>query len=123
MAKRKLIARIGVKPWDDPSELYLTLPLSEANPRELEVSPKDDAHGRYWISKLTATLTGDIPMLHEPCILKIRFTDGYCLLGTADLPCRPIVKEGVLYDLSLEYKSRSRPAFVEKVLYYGSACD
>ncbi len=121
--KQKFISRIGVKAWNDPSDFFMELPLSKVSPRSIEISSKEDNNGRYWTTKVSATLLGDVILLHEPCIIKVRLTTGYYILGTEDLPCHPTVKEDELCEFSLEYKTKYRPCPVKKVLSIAPDCD
>ncbi len=121
--KQKFIARIGVKAWNDPSEFFMELPLSKVNPRSIEITPKEDDNGRYWTTKVSATLLGDVILLHEPCIIKVRLMTGYYILGTEEMPCRPLVKENELCEFTLEYKTKNPPQLVKKVLSIAPDCD
>lgn len=121
--KQKFISRIGVKAWNDPSEFFMELPLSKTNPRSIEIIPKEDDNGKYWTTKVSATLLGDVMLLHEPCIIKVRLTTGYYILGTEEMPCRPLVKESDLCEFTLEYKTKTPPQPIKKVLSIAPDCD
>lgn len=121
--RQKFISRIGVKAWNDPTETYRELPLSKANPRSIEITSKEDDNGKYWTTKVTATLLGDVVLLHEPCIVKVRLTTGFYILGTEDMPCRPLVKEGDLCEFTLELKTKTPPKLIKKVLSIAPYCD
>lgn len=121
--RQKFISRIGVKAWNDPTETYQELPLSKANPRSIEITSKEDDNGKYWTTKVTATLLGDVVLLHEPCIVKVRLTTGFYILGTEDMPCRPLVKEGDLCEFTLVLKTKTPPKLIKKVLSIAPYCD
>lgn len=120
---QKFIARIGVKAWDDPSEFFQELPLSAANKRSIEISSKEEDSGLGWTVKITAKLRADVILLHAPCIIKVRLRDCYYLIGTPDLPAHPTTKEGELIDLTVEYKTKTYPAAIKKVLSYNPDCE
>lgn len=121
--KQKFIARIGAKAWNDPSNFFRDLPLSKVSPRSIKITPKEDDNGTYWTTKVTATLLSNVELLHQPCIIKIRLTTGYYILGTKDLPCRPLVKEGELCEFTLEYKTKNPPRPIKKVLSIAPGCE
>lgn len=119
----KLIARIGVKAWNDTSEFFQELPLSKTNPRTIEITSKQTTDGMLWTTKVTAMLTDEAILLHEPCIIKIRLKDVYFILGTRDRPILPTIKEGDLIELTAEYKSKEPPLKVKKVLSIAPGCE
>lgn len=121
--KQKFISQIRVKAWNDPSETYQELPLSKTSPRSIEIASKEDDNGKYWTTKVTATLLGDVVLLHDPCIVKVRLTTGYYILGTEDMPCRPLMKESELCEFTLELKTKTPPRFIKKVLSIAPDCD
>jgi hypothetical protein len=118
----KFIARIEVKPLGETSDFFHPLALSKGTGK-IELSSKSDDSGLYWTTKVTATLLHDDAMLHEPCIVRVRLTDGYYIVGTTDIPARPEVKEGVLTEFTLDYKSKTKPAMVAKVLFIAPDCE
>ncbi|WP_418413693.1 hypothetical protein [Alistipes sp.] len=120
--RQKLILRLGVKAWNDTSGFFQELPLSKTSPRTIDITSKEDDNGLYWNTKLSAKLLNDVPLLHDPCIIKVRLRDSYYILGTEELPARPLVKEGDLLDFTLEYKSKSRPQAIKKVLSIAPGC-
>ncbi len=93
---------------------------------KIEMSSKSDDNGHYWVTtagKVTATLLQDEELLHEPCIVRVRLRDCYYIIGTEDIPARPVVKEGVLTELTLEYRSKSKPVSVPQVLSTTPDCE
>ncbi len=120
--RQKLILRLGVKAWNDTSGFFQELPLSKTSPRTIDITSKEDDSGLYWNTKVSARLLNDVPLLHDPCIIKVRLRDSYYILGTEELPARPLVKEGDLLDFTLEYKSKSRPQAIKKVLSIAPGC-
>lgn len=120
---QKFIARIEVKAWDDPSEFFRELPLSAASNRSIEISSKEEDNGLIWTIKVTAKLKDDVPLLHDPCIIKVRLRDRYYIIGTRDVPARPTIKEGELLDLSVEYRTKTYPPAIKKVLSIDPDCD
>lgn len=120
---QKFIARIGVKAWNDPSEFFQELPISKTGPRTIEISSKEDDSGLYWNTKVTVKLLNDVPLLHDPCIIMVRLRDCYYIIGTKDMPARPLIKEGDLLDLTLEHKTKSYPKATKKVLSIAPNCE
>ncbi|MEG2063513.1 MAG: hypothetical protein RRY23_00080 [Alistipes sp.] len=120
---QKFIALIGVKAWNNTSEFFQELPLSKKSPRSIEITSKEDDNGLYWNTKVSAKLINDVPLLHEPCIIKVRLRDCYYILGTEDMPARPLVKEDDLLDFTLEYKTKTRPTATKKVLSIAPDCE
>lgn len=118
----KVIARLGIKASSDPGEVFKNLLLSPGS-ASFEMSDKIEASGRVWTSKLTAKLVHDDDLLREPCIFRIRTTDAFFIIGTPDLPAVPIIKEEHLVTLTLEYKSKTKPAEYKKVLSIAPDCE
>lgn len=114
----KFIARIGVKAHNDSSKSFQELPLSKTNPRTIEISSKQDDNGLLWTTRVTASLRSDHDLLHEPCIMQVRCLDGFYILGSEDIPCRPTIKESDLVELSFEIQTKTRPQPIKKVLSY-----
>lgn len=113
---RKTIVRLGVKAASDTDAFYQELPLSPGS-AAIEISSKKESAGLLWTTKITAKLVRDVILLHEPCIFKVRTTDAYYIIGTADLPAQPTIKEEHLAAITLEYKSKTKPAEHKKVLF------
>ena len=113
----KFVISIGISPL-----IPKLMPLSfreldfSKGTGQIELSSKTDESGHYWITKVTATLLHDDVLLHEPCIVRVELRDCHYIIGTEDIPARPTVKEGVLTDFTLEYKSKSKPEAVLNVL-------
>jgi hypothetical protein len=107
----KFIVGIWAKPHADPSNNFRELAMSKGT-GEIEFSSKTDDNGHYWITRITATLLHDEDILHEPCIVRVDLMDCHYMIGTADLPVFPVVKEGVLTDMTIEYKSKTKPVAI-----------
>ncbi len=107
----KFITGIGVKPLDGPANYFHELPLSKGTGK-IEFSSKNDESGHYWITRLTATLLRDDETLHEPCIVRADLMDCHYVIGTVDLPVFPDVKEGVLTELTIEHKTKTKPVAI-----------
>lgn len=120
---QKFIARIGVKAWNDASEFFQELPLSKTSPRTIEIISKEDDNGLYWITKVSVKLLNDVPLLHDPCIIKVRLRDRFYILGSADMPARPLIKEDDLLEFTLEYKTKAHPKAIKKVLSIAPDCE
>lgn len=121
--RQKFIARIGVKAWNDTTGFFQELPLSKTNTRTIEITSKEDDNGLFWNTKVTAKLLNDVPLLHDPCIIKVRLRDRYYILGTEDMPARPLIKEDDLLDFTLEYKTKAYPKATKKVLSIAPDCE
>lgn len=107
---------MGIKAASDTEDLFQELPLSPGS-AAIEISSKKEAAGLLWTTKITAKLVRDVILLHEPCIIHVRTTDGYYIIGTPDLPAQPTSKEEHLVALTLEYKSKIKPVEQKKVLF------
>ncbi len=112
---KKFIAKIAVKSAADSSDYFHELPLSKGSGL-IEMSSTNDENGELWTTKVTAKLLRDAAALHEPCIVCVRLLDCFYIIGTEDVPTSPTVKEGVLTDFTLEYKSKTKPVAIKKVL-------
>ncbi len=121
--QQKFIARIEAKTFNDPSSFFFNLPLSRTNKRTIEISSKTDKNGMLWTTKVTASLRHDVPILHAPCIVKIRCRDCFYILGTEDLPCHPTIKEGDLVAVTIELKTKYPPEPIKKVLSIAPECE
>ncbi len=117
----KFIAKIGFKPYNDQEDLFIELPMSKGS-GEIQFELKRDTTGSYWITKLTAKLLRNVAPIHGPCIIKVRLTDSYYILGTEDIPVVVTIKEEDLIELSIEYKSKERPEAIKKVLSIAPDC-
>ena len=120
---QKFIARIGVKAWNDTSGFFQELPLSKTSPRTIDITSKEDNNGLYWNTKVSAKLLNDVPLLHDPCIIKVRLRDSFYIIGTEDMPARPLIKEGDLLEFTVEYKTKSHPKATKKVLSIAPDCE
>lgn len=120
---QKFIARIEVKAWNDTTDFFQELPLSKGHSRSIEIISKEDDNGLFWTVKVTATLRNDIILLHNPCIMKVRLLDRFYIIGTPECPAHVTVKEDVLTELTLEYKTKSKPKANKKVLSIAPECD
>jgi hypothetical protein len=87
--------------------------------------PADNRHyiGLYWNTKVSAKLLNDVPLLHDPCIIKVRLRDSFYIIGTEDMPARPLIKEGDLLEFTVEYKTKSHPKATKKVLSIAPDCE
>lgn len=117
----KFIAKIGFKPYNDKEDIFIELPISKGS-GEIKFELKSDANGSYWTTKVTAKLLREVAPIYEPCIIKVRLTDSYYILGTEDIPVVPTIKEEDLIELSIEYKSKIKPEAIKKVLSIAPEC-
>lgn len=112
---RKIIVRLGIKAASDMDVHFQELPLTPGS-AAIEISSKKDSAGLLWTTKITAKLVRDVILLHEPCIIYVRTTDAYYIIGTPELPAQPTIKEEHLVAITLEYKSKTKPVEHKKVL-------
>ncbi len=103
----------------DTDDLFQELSISGGS-ATIEISSKDDSSGRYWITKVTAKLVCSNILLTEPCVVLVRLRDGQYIIGTDDIPAKPTIKEGVITEMELEYRSVTMPIPIKKVLYFGA---